>query len=134
MSGVRATVDAIRSRAARTSSSVSGSMCLNPRPAELDADAGASAHGLSVDVRCRREIFDRESERLEQRDLLRVAPWGRSVDQHFANSTDDVIRSDPAGLDRCQQVAWLLQRGLTAIDVEPRPHDRRRVELTRRWL
>src|SRR5215475_14738806 len=108
MSGVRATVDAIRSRAARTSSSVSGSMCLNPRSAELDADAGTSAHGLSVDVRRRREIFDRESERLEQRDLRRVVPCGRSADQHFANFADDVIRSDLAGLEWCQQVAGLL--------------------------
>src|SRR5262245_35381501 len=108
MSGVRVTVDAIRSRAARTSSSVSGSMCLNPRPAKLDANAGAGAHSLSVDVSRRREIFDRESERLEQRDLFRVAPCGRSANQDFANFADDVIRSDLTGVEWRQQVAWLL--------------------------
>ena len=66
---------AMRSRAARMSSIVGGSMRRNTRSAELDANAGARRDRLGVDVRRGREIFDRQTERLEQRDLA----WRRAV-------------------------------------------------------
>src|SRR5262252_1686058 len=123
---------AIRASAARTSLKVAGSMRCNARPAELHASSHARLECLAVHVCRGREILDGQAERLEERDLFFAPAPRHASDQHFSNLTDDVIGPDLARLERREQVAWFLERGFPAIDVQSRSNHSRRVELTRR--
>src|SRR5258706_6367861 len=107
----------MRARAARTSSSVGGSMCRMPRSAELDVDARLRAARFGVEEVRGGEILDREPERLEQRDVAVALPAGRLADQHFADFAEDMVGRDLAVLDRRDDVAPLLERRPSAIDI-----------------
>src|SRR5258706_535183 len=82
------------------------------------APHGVNAQRFGVDVRRRREIFDREAERLEQRDLLIVAPAFAAADEQLADLGDDVLGADFAVVQRDQDVARLFQCGLTPVDIQ----------------
>src|SRR5882672_995116 len=90
------TDDAMRSRAARTSSTLNGSMCRNARSTQVHCYARAGAHRFRVDVRRRREILDRQPERFEERDLVGVATADRPANEQLADLADDVIGLDVA--------------------------------------
>src|SRR5690348_953475 len=115
MSGVRTTVDAIRSRAARMSSIVSGSMGRNAHSTQLDFDADLLPLCFPIEEMRRRQILDRKAERLEERNLIVAATARRLADQYLANLADDVIGRDLAVLERNDDVARLLERGLAPI-------------------
>src|SRR5215471_20928945 len=128
MSGVRMALPAIRVRAAKTSSTVGGSMRCNTGPAQLDASAHTCLECLAIHIRRGREILDGQAERLEERDFFFASARWRSPDQHLSNLTDDVIRPDLARLERREEIAWFLERGFPAIHVQPRSSHSRRVE------
>src|ERR1044071_3342191 len=119
----------MRARAATTSCIASGSMLRMSSPAELDAHSGADAEALGGDVRCRREILDREAERFEQCDVLIVSPTLAAPDEQLADLGDDVLGADVAIMQGDENVAGLFEGGFASVDVQPRFDDSGGVEL-----
>src|SRR5262245_24412148 len=103
----------MRVRAARMSSLETGSTRRIARAAKVHAHAGPFANGLGVYVRPRAEIFHRQPEGLEQRDVGVTGAPLRATDEQLANFAEDVIGADVSGLERGDDVAGFLERGLT---------------------
>src|SRR5690349_18802495 len=99
----------MRVRAATMSSIVSGSMDGMPSAAELDFGARARPLRRVEDVQRRGEILDRETEGLEEGDVLRVAAPFAAADQQLANFGDDVVRADVAVLERDENITRLFE-------------------------
>src|SRR5688572_5507690 len=68
-SGVRIAMPASRSRAARMSAIVTSSGVGIAQTAELDPASRAGGDRAIIDAACRGDVFDREAERLEHRQL-----------------------------------------------------------------
>src|SRR5258705_10117506 len=130
-SGVRSTTPWIRSRARAISSGRGGSTARIARPTEIELYAAASLERFLVDVVCRRQVLDRDSQRLEERDLRRRAPSGHAAEKEIAHFAHDVAIVDRALLLRNQEVARLVQRGLAAVHVETRTNHRVGMQLPR---
>src|SRR3954464_3118115 len=109
MSGVRNGAPARRSRAARTSSIVIGSMRRDDWSTKLNTDSGLRVKGLSVHVRRRGEIFNCQAERFEERDLVCVAARGGAADEHLADLADNVRRLNHTFLQRDENIAGLFE-------------------------
>ncbi len=122
-SGVRIAVPASRSRAASMSAS-------GIRKSNLDAHASLS-RAPENEFR-RREVLDRDAERLEDGQLVLVlAAWVRP-EQHLAELGLDVVRAEGAFRRGDEVVAGLVQGGLAPIDERASVRHRLRVELARR--
>src|ERR1700693_4840573 len=83
-SGVRIADPAMRPRAARMSSRVGGSIVRVAAPSEVEEAPGPGRLRLLVDVAGRRDVLDREAERLEERHFVRRAPSLDPAGQDFA--------------------------------------------------
>src|SRR6187549_409115 len=96
MSGVRTTMPARRSRAARTSASVTSSGVGIAQPTELEPRSCARGDGAVVNPPCRCDVLDREAERLEDREVLRrsasLHAW--RVDEQLTDLSHNVVVVD----------------------------------------
>ena len=104
--GLAETVSAVVSRARSIASSGIRS---RPRRRSLFARPVDAEHG-------RREVLDRDPERLEERQLRLVPPPGMRAREELAELGKDVVGPDAALLDGAQVVARLVQRRLAAVD------------------
>src|SRR5215831_302256 len=120
-SGVRTTNPETRCRAATISSretGARGSIGVGTVASELEESADARGAGLSVDVLRGSDVLDRETDRLEQRDLVGVASPLDGAEQDLAELARDVrVRHRPLAA-REEEVAGLRQRRLPAVDEE----------------
>src|SRR6266404_851684 len=128
-SGVRIADPAMRPRAARMSSSAGGSIVRMAAPSEFQESAGPRGPGLLVDEPGRRDVLDREAERLEERDLVRRPPSPGAAGQHLADLGDDVGVCNGPFLLGDQEVSGFVQGRLAPVHVETRLDDGRRIEL-----
>src|SRR5438105_15411546 len=117
MSGVLVTTGAMRSCAARMSSMVIGSMIRMSRSAELDAHTGSRSLGSIVDICSGGEVLDRQTKRLEERDLAFVSTADAASDQQFAHLGDNMIGKNLAVAKRNENIARLLERRFAAVDI-----------------
>src|SRR5689334_16543522 len=95
-SGVRVTIPASRCRAARMSSSRIWSGVGIAQPTKLEPFARSGGDRAVVDSASRRDVLDGESQRFEQRDLLRRTTSlnaGR-IDEKLADLAHDVVVTD----------------------------------------
>src|SRR6266511_4460646 len=77
----------------------------------------------------RRQILDRRAHRLEQRDLRRRRAAFRLAAAEVGEVAADVGLLDHAALDRLDDVAGLLGRARTGVDIDARAFDRLVVRL-----
>src|SRR5678816_732057 len=89
------------------SSIVGGSMRRMPRAAERDLGANTQSARFGEDVIRGAEVLDCQAERLEERDLVGVAPRLDLPDENLADLADDVIGGDVAVLERDDDVCLL---------------------------
>src|SRR5437867_3986932 len=80
----------MRSRAARTSSSVGSAVDVAFAP-QLYPGALAGFHSPTIDIVRGGQVLDRQPQRLEEGDLLRRRPPFDLPEQHVAQLADDVV-------------------------------------------
>src|SRR5262249_31532075 len=133
-SGVRSTVPAMRSRAARISASGTGSRgfiaSLAPPP-ELPPHPRAAPAPHPGEGGRRRPVLHRHAQGLAERGLVARAPARAATEQELADLALDVARFEGALLHRDQEVAGLVQRRLAPVDEDARALDGVGVELAR---
>ena len=75
------------------------------------------------------EVFDRQAERFEQRDILRRCSAGSAVNKNLAEFPENMIVVDRAFSFGDEEVAGLVQRRFPAIDEQAGANDGLRVKL-----
>jgi hypothetical protein len=92
----------------------------------------ATFDSFGVDILRRGEVFDSETERLEQGDfLLRLTPF-YLVEQDFANFAENVIVANRALFFREEEVARLIYSRLAPIHKQARILDGSRIQFARK--
>src|SRR5207244_8950474 len=98
--------------------------------AERDQLPGAGGARVAAGELRRREVFDREPERLEERQLVIRGSPGVRTDQHLPHLRFDVVGpGDRALAKREQVVAGLVDGRLAAVDEERGGGERAAVRL-----
>src|ERR1017187_10469159 len=117
--------------------SCAGRLAPPPRPSarrslsgsELGFAAGAELEGLAVHQRGGGQVLHGQSQRLEDGDLPRVGPAGRSAGEELANLRLDVVGPDGAVRQREQVVAGFSADRFAAVGEKCRGGDRLAVQL-----
>src|SRR5688572_23328222 len=129
ISGVRRAEPAIRSRAARISSSGMLSIgCMTPS-SQLDVGSDSLFPSDTVQIGGDDEVLDGDPQRLEERDLLLRPPTGAATEQDFAQLAADVLVSEHSLALRDEEVSGFVQRRLAAVDEQSRAQHGVRIQL-----
>src|SRR5436190_11840202 len=115
-SGVRSASPAILCCAARMASIGTGSSGFIVLLSKRNGSSRALRDGLLEHHVRRREVFDRQAERFEQRDLVERGSAGDLSDQHVANFAENVRIIHRALGTSQQKITGLVQCRLPSID------------------